>query len=103
MSKNVQLVKLVNNEFLIGDVTEDSVTITINKPFQIGVVENQIAFIDFNNQLEDGDALEVERHNILYTFAASEAVVTSYIERSTGIELATVGSLAPEVDFSDLS
>lgn len=98
---SVQLVKMLNNELLIGNVTENDDSLTIDKPFQVGVINDQLAFIDFNNQLGDCDTLTIALNHVLYRWEANEDVKKDYISRSSGIELAT--SNAPELDLSNLT
>ena len=110
MSKNVQLVKLVNNELLIGDVEDvESDPVVINKPFQVGVIQDQLALIDFNSQLGRGEGLSFARANVLYVFKANEQVEELYLEKSTGIQMAGAGiggggeGLTQELDLNDLT
>lgn len=108
MSKNVQLVKLVNNELLVADVSQDGDNVVLDKPFQVALVPteqgDQMAFIDFNSQLGKADVLRIKESQVLYQFEANDAVEASYIQRSSGIELAGAGAGgAPQLDISDLT
>lgn len=89
MNEKVALVKLVNGELLIG-VAQYGLkgdTLEITKPLQIGVVQDQIAFIDFNGQLSDDEKIVVSKHNVLYQYTASEPVAVSYHNRTSNIQL----------------
>ena len=108
MSKNIQLVKLVNNELMIGDVVDNDDSITIKKSFQLGMVRDpegrdQMVFMDLNEHLGNCEELTIQKTNVLYSWPASSEVETSYIQRSTGIELVTRGTTAPELDLSNLA
>ena len=81
MSRNIGLVKLVNGEILIGDITDkEDGHIQVENSIQMVATQNGAGFLPFNSTIGDDSRLLIKDKNVLYTFSANEDLISSYDE-----------------------